>query len=65
MQVKQHGISGIFALDKHPLFHTVDIDKHFLRNAACQWLALVIDKGKRFAGTPGQQYTHKQENTSQ
>jgi uncharacterized protein DUF3226 len=30
MKVKQHWMLVIFALDKHPLFHTVDVDKNFL-----------------------------------
>src|SRR5829696_5417598 len=34
MKVKQQGIRLIFALDEHPLFHTVDVDENLLRNAA-------------------------------
>ena len=65
MKVKQHRMSCIFALDEHPLFHTVYVDKYFFWNAARQRTSILINERYRFSGTPQLQYAYKNEYTNQ
>ncbi|MEZ4622496.1 MAG: hypothetical protein R2867_44310 [Caldilineaceae bacterium] len=58
VQIKQYRITGIFALDKDPLRHTVDVDISLLGNATGQRLAILVYEGLRLTGAPRQQKTH-------
>jgi hypothetical protein len=52
MKEEQHRLRSIFALDKHPLFHAVDVDSNFFGDAGRQGTSVFVYEGNRFSGAP-------------
>jgi hypothetical protein len=65
MDVEQHGIARVLALDEHSLLDTVDVDVDLLRDADRQRLPLVIQKRRRTSRAPEQQDAHENEHRSE
>jgi hypothetical protein len=52
VEVKQHRVSHVGALDEHSLPHAVDVDVGLLREAAWQAVAVGIGQGKGRSAAP-------------
>ena len=62
MQVEQHRIASVSALDEHPLLDAVDVDADLLRDAVCERSATVVEIRFRRPRTQQQWYADKNEN---